>query len=75
VNVCHLRDGTQAENMADAVPRGRRGRYFKKLNAEIHMEIRRRALAGETQKALAMEYGLSPSSVWWIVTGSQAPRN
>jgi hypothetical protein len=71
VNVRHLRDGTQAENMADAVSRGRRGRYFKKLNAEIHMEIRRRALAGEQVKALAVEYGIAQSSAWYIVNGSR----
>ena len=75
VNVRHLRDGTQAENMADAVNRGRRDRYFKKLNAEIHMEIRRRALAGEQVKALAVEYGIAQSSAWYIVNGSRRQRN
>ena len=37
----------------------------------IHMEIRRRALAGEQVKALAVEYGIAQSSAWYIVNGSR----
>lgn len=74
VNVRHLRDGTQADNMADMLSKNRQNFRFKKLNAEIHVEIRRRGLSGETTKALATEYGLATSTVWYIVKGKQQQR-
>ena len=74
VNVRHLRDGTQVDNMADRVSRNRQSYPFKKLNAEIHAQIRKRGLEGENTYALAREYGLAQSTVHYIVKGRRKQR-
>lgn len=43
-----------------------RNRAFVKLTAEQAVEIRRRAYAGETAKALAAEFGMSFQSIYRI---------
>ena len=48
---------------SDRLSRNRHSYRFKKLNAQIHMEIRRRARAGEQVKALAVEYGIAQHRV------------
>ena len=48
---------------SDRLSRNRQSYRFKKLNAQIHIEIRRRARAGEQVKALAVEYGIAQHRV------------
>jgi hypothetical protein len=62
-NPDHLRLGTQADNIADAVRKGRMG---KKLTAEDALEIRRRLELGETQAKVAEDYPVSKSTIWQI---------
>lgn len=78
VNPNHLFLGTQTENMADmkrkgraryigprrcGVLRGERHPRARLTDAQVH-EIRGRAAAGETQSALAREFGTTQASVW-----------
>ncbi len=75
VNVYHLIEGSQQQNMQDA---GTKGRIFappgecnpkaKLLDADIPT-IRRRALAGETSLALAQEYGVSEGLIQHVKKG------
>lgn len=74
VNPAHLVVGTHAENMADMRRKGRgsapRGadNPKSKLTAEQVAEIRERHLVGgETQTALAEEFGVSQVAVHYIV--------
>lgn len=77
VNPNHLFLGTQQENIADMVAKGRqRGDHrpgdkcpTAKLSEDQAIEIKRRALAGESQKALAREFGLKQPTVSNIKTG------
>lgn len=72
VNPFHLRVGTQAENMRDAVERGLfpTGEYNArtKLTADQIAEIRWRWSEGEKQTDLAREFGVSSSHVSRICT-------
>tara|TARA_Y100000310_G_scaffold296274_1_gene328390 strand:+ start:228 stop:704 length:477 start_codon:yes stop_codon:yes gene_type:complete len=71
VNPTHLWIGTQAENIADMMSKGRqrtgdvRGEKNgqARLRVEDVREIRRRAKDGETHRALAQAFGLSHSAV------------
>lgn len=72
-NPAHLRLGTQAENIAMAyergminVPKGIEHRSAKLTERQV-VTIRRRAAAGESQTALAAEYGLSQPAVCNLV--------
>lgn len=69
VNPDHLFLGTQLDNGNDAARKKRfpygEKHFFAKLKNEDVREIRRRAAAGESQKDLAKEYGIS--DVWHIV--------
>jgi hypothetical protein len=73
VNPAHLYLGTHADNMRDMTERGRK--YIThgersssaKLNEEQVKAMRARCAAGEEQKALASEYGVSRALVCLIV--------
>lgn len=75
LNPAHLCWGTQAENIADMVRRNRarsggtRGESHgnAKLTEGVVRDIRRRAAAGEQQKALAREYGVGQMAVSLVV--------
>lgn len=75
VNPDHLEIGTQADNVRDAVERGRaRGapgaRNAKaKLTPEQVLEIRRRSDNGETRIALSREYGVAATMISNIARG------
>jgi hypothetical protein len=74
-NPAHLRAGTGADNARDMVQRGRQ--YTPGVSGERHWqatitdaqiaEIRARRAAGETQTALAREYGVRQSTISRIV--------
>lgn len=75
VNPDHLRLGTQAENVADMMGRGRNRTVAKsgednpmaKATTEMVSAIRRDAANGERQVTIARRYGLSPMSISRIV--------
>lgn len=77
VNPSHLSAGSQGENLEDAENKGRmvhagpRGELSRTaiLTAEKVMAIRGRLSAGETGRALANEYGVTPSTISSIKTG------
>lgn len=85
VNADHLFEGTQTDNMRDAVRKGRHsgGRW---LGGELHtqakltdaqvVEMRFRWALGEfhTQRALAREYGVSEGAVSMILSGKRRAR-
>lgn len=71
VNPNHLSTGTAAENTADMVSKGRgaqgsQRRTNKLVEAQIP-EIRARAAAGELQKVLAADYGVSRPTISRVV--------
>jgi hypothetical protein len=73
----HLRWGTQRENTADMMSRGRQvaptglanGKAV--LSDEQAREIRRRFQAGETSTSLAQEYGINRSHAYRIGAGKR----
>ncbi len=77
VNIAHLFEATNAENIADMVCKGRQAKGEKngqvKLTQEQVKEIRKRYAAGGVfQKELAREYGISNQQIskivnriWW----------
>ncbi len=72
VNPDHLRLGTQADNQADSVRKGRRypgsQNHQAKLTESEVMEIRYSArMSGVTQRALAKRYNVSPALISHIV--------
>jgi hypothetical protein len=75
VNPDHLEIGTQADNVRDAVERGRaKGapgvRNAKaKLTPDQIIEIRRRSEAGETRVTLAAAFGVAPTMISNIARG------
>ncbi len=71
-NPRHLWLGTNDENMADMVAKGRQVRgerqHSAKLDEDKVREIRRRHAAGESPNQLANEYGVVPSAVYFVVS-------
>lgn len=75
-NLDHLIDGTQAENLADCIQKGRARRNvlrgekhpLSKLTATNVIAIRTRyANGGVSQMQLAREYGISQKVIWAII--------
>ena len=67
-------DPSDADNSADAVARGRNARgatSYAKLTEPQAIEIKRRALAGETQAALAREFRVHQCEVSRIKSGKR----
>ena len=69
VNPEHLETGTLAENQADRVRDGTSNRGVKNPKVKLTEEHVRqiRARAGETQRLLAEEYGVSDMAIWSII--------
>jgi hypothetical protein len=66
----HLFEGSQSDNMKDALAKGRLTPPVapsRKLNAEKIVEIRRRAAAGETQIDLGIKFGVQQAAISKIV--------
>jgi phage N-6-adenine-methyltransferase len=72
VNPRHLSIGTPQSNMNEKVARGREAhvRGNHKLEPDQVIEIRDRLSKGETQAQIATAFGISPSSVSHIKSGS-----
>lgn len=74
-NPRHLYVGTTQQNSRDAVVRGRLAHQqgeahgMAKLTDDAVRDIRQRVEAGEVQRRLAEEYGVSPSTINLIVKG------
>ena len=68
INPDHLRQGTQADNVADAVSRNRQ-RSSRKLQWSEVGEIRNRYSQGSTQRELEDEFGLASGTVSRIMSG------
>lgn len=74
VNPAHLETGTQADNLRDMDDRGRRGTTpgekhgNVKLSAADIPTIRTRHAAGESQHALAREYGVNQGTISHVVS-------
>jgi Autographiviridae endonuclease len=72
-NPTHLKLGTQAENMADKVAKGRQQRGENvptaKLTVAKVLDIRRRMVAGERRRDIARTIGISENTVSDIKTG------
>lgn len=62
----HLFQGTETENLHDAVRKGRAG--FHKFTVQQIHEIRERLNAGESQYAIAAEFSVHQSSISKIFT-------
>lgn len=75
VNPAHLFVGTQADNLADMVSKGRSQRgerhHRARLTASDVRAIRRRARQGEPRADLAVEFGTSLSNLNGIVRGNR----
>lgn len=69
VRIDHLFAGDNAANMADMAAKGRAGMPKAKLTPGQVAEIRRRVAAGETQRVLAQEFGVSRPHVSKLVAG------
>ncbi len=70
-NPRHVFIGTQMDNIADCVSKGRRSNgerhYNSKLTSELVLEIRAASYSGETQTALAEKYGVSQPHIERII--------
>jgi hypothetical protein len=80
-NPSHLWAGTARENLRDAAAKGRLTAVFRtgeaatfhKLTWEAVRLIRARHAAGESERPLAREYGVSQPAIHYIVTGQTWP--
>lgn len=74
VNPAHLRPGTDAANMADALERDRIPLGSERANARLIesqvAEIKQRLAAGARQKDLAPAYGVCPGTIGAIARGT-----
>lgn len=74
VNPDHLLPGSHTDNMRDMRDRGRNRQPKGERNAKAKLteanvsEIRRRIAGGETNQAIAKDYGVSPSQISRINT-------
>jgi hypothetical protein len=72
VNVEHLFLGTQTDNVADMVAKGRQAKGESlpqaRLNADAVREIRRRASLGECQRTISKDFEVSFATVCLIVS-------
>lgn len=72
INPDHLELGGQMENMADMVERGRSLPGERQPNAKLTddqaLEIISRLRLGETQRSLAIEYGVSHTTIYSIAS-------
>lgn len=72
-NPDHLFVGTNDDNVADMVSKGRQQQGSRHAHAKLDetkvAEIRRRAAGGEMKKGLAAEFGISPQTVSDILHG------
>mgnify|MGYP001569622814 CR=1 FL=1 len=74
VRPSHLRVGTAQENSTQMVERGRQAYGERVSNAKLTdgavSIIRARYAAGESLRVLSQEFGVGPSHVWQVATGS-----
>lgn len=80
VKPSHLRESTQAENMADMVVKGRQAKgelvgSAKLTNQQVEQVRELAATTNITLKDLAVQYGINPSTVSQIVRGKQRPHD
>jgi hypothetical protein len=70
----HLSLGTRAENMSDAVRRGRTRRGESNPHAKVTEDLvrwmRAEHAAGRSARSISLDVGLSDSRVWNIVNGN-----
>jgi len=75
VRVSHLFDGDDLENVRDMIDKGRkvtsRGeQHWKhKLTANDVRTVRSRLTRGDTQTAIALDFGVLPAAIWKIAAG------
>lgn len=70
VRVSHLSLGTQGENIADCLMKGRRNAFGQqKLHPTDIYDIRTRVAAGESFDGIAASYHVRPKHIWKIATG------
>lgn len=75
-NPVHLFEGTNAQNVADMVSKGRQARGEMKVNLAVLsddkiIEIRHSAANGAKLKDLALNYQVSPSLITMVVKGQR----
>lgn len=79
VNPAHLFLGTRAENMADAVAKGRQATGFKlpqtKLSDACKSEIVRRAKEGEKYQSIANSFGITQQMAGKVALNLGVRRN
>ena len=75
VKLQHLSPGTRKRNMEDAVAKGRTAKGQRngqaKLTDKQAEEIKQRCAAGEVQRHIAREFGVSEQLVSYIVSGKR----
>ena len=75
VNPIHLFLGTHADNMADRNAKGRQAKLKGEANGQAKLseanivEIKKRITAGETQRAIAFDYGVAQSQISRVKDG------
>jgi hypothetical protein len=72
INPEHLRAGTPQDNVADRVARGRSASYrtgWSKLGDESLKQLFEYKSAGVSQADIARQLGVSPSLVYFVLTG------
>ncbi len=77
VNPDHLFIGTEKDNVADMVAKGRQARWERGANSKLTWkevnEIRsiyKKGIPGFSTVALGRKYGIASNNIWQIVTGN-----